>query len=222
MADEFDALVTRLLGVSDISYVPPPFAAEVAEAVLGPSGMERTPHRRLLERMNGGYFYGRALHIFGACARPDWHSLAAWNGLSLWRDAYGKMAEGLVFFAEDAFGDQYAYTGHGGEVVAFEAELGRVATAAPHFRAWLEAILDAPEAVLPVDVVQREAQDGRRFAPGFQLFAYPPLCTREAHEEGVTIGHVDAIEAMRFRGSLAQQLSQMPQGSRVKIEIPED
>jgi hypothetical protein len=199
--------------------MPPPLEAALVESVLGASGAARTPHRRLLECINGGYFFDRSLHVFGACAEPPWHSLSAWNSPALWRDAYGEATRGLVCFAEDAFGDQFAYSGMGGEVVCFEAELGRVVPVAPHFVAWLEGLLAQPESVLPIDVMRREAELRRMaLAPGTQMFAYPPLCTVESRE-GVTVGPVDAVEAMRFRGSLALQLRNLPPGSRVSIEI---
>ncbi len=186
--------------------------------MLGPSGAPGTPHRRLLELVNGAYLFGRALHLFGACERPSWHSLRAWNDPATWRATYGTATDGYVFFAEDAFGDQYAYSGRGGEVVRFEAELGRFATAAPHFMAWIDALLLNPGAVLPVDVLAGEAAQGRRLQPGSHLFAYPPLFSVEARD-GVSIGHVDAVEAMRFRGELARQIAGLPTGTQIKIEI---
>ena len=218
MADTAGALIAQLLPLADRHFVPPLLDAEIAERVLGPSGAPRTPHRRLLDAMNGGYFFGRALHLFGACDEPAWHSLARWNSASLWRDAYGDVARDLVVFAEDAFGDQFAYSGFGGEVVCLEGELGRVSSIAPHFVAWLEAVLAAPTEVLPIDVLAREADAGRPLADGQQLYAYPPLCTIESKSD-VTIGHVDAVEAMRFRGDLARQLRDLPPGTRVRIDV---
>jgi hypothetical protein len=215
-----EELIGRLLASRDPRYAPPPFQAEVAEAVLGASGAPRTPHRMLLERANGGYFFHGALHLLGACDAPPWHGLAAWNGRELWRDAYGELTEGMVFFAEDAFGDQYGYSGHGGEVVCFEAELGRVAPIAPHFVAFLEMILEGAESLLPVALVQDQARLGRGAPPGGQLYAFPPLATVEARD-GVSIGPVDAVEAMRVRGQLARQIGHLAPGTQVRIDIDE-
>ena len=220
MSGESDRLIAQLLARADSSFAPPPFDAAVAEAALGAAGAPRTPHRLLLERWNGGYLFGGALHLFGACAEPPWHGLAAWNAPALWRDAYGGLADGIAFFAEDAFGDQYGYSGRGGEVVRFEAEIGRAEPAAPHFVAFLEAILDGAESLLPLALVAEQAQLGRRPAPGGQLYAYPPLATLEARD-GVTIGPVDAVEAMRARGQLARQIAHLVPGTQVRIEIEE-
>jgi hypothetical protein len=212
-----EAQLHALLDERDREFDPPPLDPAVCE-VLGPSGAAGTPHRRLLEICNGAFLYGRALHFFGACARPPWHSLAQWNARETWRDAYRDLTDGLIFFAEDAFGDQFAYTGRGGEVVVFEAELGKVVHAAPTFMLWIESILAAPESLLPIELLKGERAAGKNLQAGSQLFAYPPLFSVESRE-GVEIGHVDAIEAMRFRGQLALQVRDMPSGTQVKIEI---
>jgi hypothetical protein len=215
-----DELIARLVAARDPRFDPPPFQAEVAEAVLGASGGSRTPHRRLLEAQNGGYFFGGALHLLGACDAPAWHALSAWNSPALWRDAYGELAAGITFFGEDAFGDQYGYSGHGGEVVCFEAELGRAAPVAPHFLAFLETVVAEAETLLPVQLVADQARLGRLPPPGGQLYAYPPLATVEARD-GVTVGPVDAVEAMRVRGQLARQIGHLAPGTQVRIEIDE-
>lgn len=220
MNDPAGKLILRLIGTRDPAYDPPAFSSEIAESVLGASGGQLTPHRRLLELANGAYLHGHALHLFGACAGPPWHSLAAWNAPDGWRSAYGPAAEGLVFFAEDAFGDQFAYTGVAGEVVVFEAETGRITPCAPHFLAWLEEMVERPGALLPVDVVEQQRAQGQPHQPGTQLFAWPPLSVAESRE-GVSVGHVDALEAMRFRGQLAARLRQLPPGARLELEFPE-
>ncbi|MSP61151.1 MAG: SMI1/KNR4 family protein [Myxococcales bacterium] len=211
------AQIAALLAERDREFDPPPFDPAVAE-VLGPSGAPQTPHRRLLEQANGAWLFAGALHLFGACEGPPWHGLRAWNAPATWRDAYARLTDGLVFFAEDAFGDQYGYSGRGGEVVRFDAELGRREQVADSFGHWLDAVLTHPEAMLPLDVVAAQAALGKRLRPGNQLFAYPPLFSVEA-AEGVDLGHVDAIEAMRFRGALAVQLQGLPPGTQVKIDL---
>jgi hypothetical protein len=214
-------LVAELLARRDPGFGPPPFEPAIAERVLGPSGAPGTPHRRLLEMTNGAYLYDHALHFFGACEAPPWHSLPAWNAPTTWRDTYPDGVAGLVCFAEDAFGDQFAYDERGaqaGAVVVFEAELGRVVPAAPSFLLWLEALVAHPAAVLPIDVLAAQRAEHRSLGSGMHLFAYPPLFTPESRE-GVSLGHVDAVEAMRFRGQLASQVRRLPPGSRVEIKL---
>jgi SMI1 / KNR4 family (SUKH-1) len=217
VSERTDRAIAALLAARDVEFDPPPFDAAAATA-LGPAFAPGTPHRKLLEAANGAYLFGRALHLLGACERPDWHSLCAWNDARTWRDAYDNIAEELIFFAEDAFGDQFAYSGRGGEVVLFEAELGRAGPCAPTFVDWLELVVEQRDALLPIDLLAAHAGEGKRLQPGTQLFAYPPLFSLES-KEGVEVGHVDAVEAMRFRGQLARQIRGLPSGTRVKIEV---
>ena len=105
-------------------------------------------------------------------------------------------------------------------MVELSAELGRVAPAAPSFLQWIDALLARPEALLPIELLAAERAAGRRLSPGRQLFAYPPLFSVESRA-GVEIGHVDAVEAMRFRGQLALQVRDLPGGTQIKIEIDE-
>ena len=218
MNDKAGALILRLLGARDPAFDPPPFSAAVAEEVLGPSGAMLTPHRRLLELVNGTYLHGHALHLFGACEGPAWHSLRAWNAPATWRHSYGGRDAGLLFFAEDAFGDQFAYNGVGGEIVVFEAETGRVTECMPHFVAWLEEMVERPGGLLPIEVLERERARQQLHQPGTQLFSWPPLAAIESRE-GVSVGHVDAVEAMRFRGQLAERLGALPPGTQVEIDF---
>ena len=218
MNDPAGRLITRLLELRDPAFAPPPFDAAVAEAVLGPSGAMLTPHRRLLELVNGAYLHDHSLHLLGACEGPRWHSLRVWNARETWREVFGTVDEALVFFAEDAFGDQFAYNGVGGEVVVFEAEIGRVVPFAPSFTAWMEEMLERPTAILPIDVMAHQRAGGHLHTPGTQLLAWPPLATVESRD-GVEIGHVDAVEAMRFRGQLASQVARAPRGTPVRIDL---
>jgi hypothetical protein len=218
MTDRAGKLIQALLATRDPAFDPPPFDPAVAVELLGPAGGLLTPHRRLLELANGAYFHGHALHVFGACERPPWHGLRPWNAEASWRDAYGGAASGLTFFAEDAFGDQFAYRGDHYEVVLFEAELGRVVPFAPHFVAWLAEMVERPGAVLPMDLMDQQRAEHHGHQPGTHLFSWPPLAAAEAHE-GVSVGHVDALEAMRFRGQLASRLRDLPAGSRVRLDL---
>jgi hypothetical protein len=126
---------------------------------------------------------------------------------------------GLTFFAEDAFGDQFAYSGTAAEVVIFEAELGRVVPFAASFTAWLEEMIERPGGVLPLDVLAARAGTAElAHRPGTQLYAWPPLFSPEA-QGGVTLGRVDAIEAMRCRGQLAERFRGQRPGTRIEIDF---
>lgn len=67
--------------------------------------------------------------------------LEAWNSTSLWRDDYRDLAEGLLFFAEDAFQDQFCLSARHEEVLRFDAETGQVAVRGDSIQKWADVIL---------------------------------------------------------------------------------
>jgi hypothetical protein len=75
----------------------------------------------VLERKNGFYALESALHVFPLSSATGM-GLEEWNADSLWRNGYRDLAEGLLFFAEDVFQDQYCVSADG--VLRFYSETG--------------------------------------------------------------------------------------------------
>lgn len=206
----------RLLAKIDPLFRPGPF-----EAAALPEGLRlSSTHRALLERRNGGYFYGGALHVLGAAREPAFHSLAAWNEPGLWKTYYGPEVEQLTFFAGDAFGDQFGLDA-GGKVYTLRAEQGLVEELADDFDQWLLMAVEAPDELLARGTFTRWIQQHRHLPHGSQLQAYPPFLFAE-NPEDVELEPVEALENMHFHAALAQQLQAIPEGARVKVEFTED
>jgi hypothetical protein len=207
----------RLLTKYDPLFKPPAFD----EKVLPPNFKLGKSHRALLQRRNGGYFFGGALHIFGACAEPVTHSLSAWNDPELWRTAFESEGFGeLVFFAEDAFGDQFALD-PSGKILVLRSEKGAIEELADDFDQWILMCVEAPDELLGRGTFARWVSQNGRLPYGSQLQAYPPfLFTDDA--ENVQLSAVEAVENMQFHAALAQQLASIPPGVRVKVEFTDD
>jgi hypothetical protein len=94
----------------------------------------------LLRLRNGFYAFESALHVFPSGWAGDELSVEEWNSLTLWRDAYSGMADGLMFFAEDVFGTQFAVRGD--EVVSFDPETAAVDPLAESIEGWASLVLD--------------------------------------------------------------------------------
>src|SRR5450631_3114757 len=60
----------------------------------------------MLECKNGFYAFESALHVFPMTSATGL-SLEEWNADTLWRNGYKDLAEGLLFFAEDVFQNQF-------------------------------------------------------------------------------------------------------------------
>lgn len=208
-----DKLVTKI----DPLFKPPAF-----DAARLPTGFKlHALHRQLLEKRNGGFFYGGALHILGACAQPAHHSLDAWNAADGWRSNYGAACEGLLFFAMDAFGDQFALDEEG-RVFVLRAEEGIVEELADDFEQWLMMAVEAPDELLGRGTFVKWVQANGHLPHGEHLQAYPPFMfvedAAEAHLEAV-----DAFDNMMFHGELARTIAQahegLPAGERLKVEF---
>jgi hypothetical protein len=139
---DIEPLIHWMEPLVDTTFVAPRFDPAIADEALPSAGRGEVAHRRLLAQWNGFYALGGLLHVFGACDAPPNHSLRAWNRLDGWRAAWGRQTEGLTFFAEDAFGDQFAY--RNGKVVRFRALVGGIAAMQSTIDEWLEAVLLDP------------------------------------------------------------------------------
>ena len=206
----------RLLAKVDPLFKAPPFD----QAALPPGFALGKTHRQFLQRRNGGYFLGSALHVFGACAEPQSHSIAAWNAPELWRSAFGDATGNLVYFAEDAFGDQFGLSPDG-KVGVFRAETSVIEEIADDFDQWLLIVVEAPDELLSRGVVASWIASHGHLPYGSQLQAYPPFVFAES-PEAVDLAAVDAVENMRFHGAISEEIANIPDGARVKIEFTED
>lgn len=208
-----------------VTKIDPLFKAPAFDAARVPAEFKlHKTHRQLLEKRNGGYFYGGALHIFGACAEPAFHSLAAWNAADGWRAAYGEAVEGLTFFAEDAFGDQFALDA-AGKVFVLKAEYGVVEELADDFEQWLLIAVEAPDELLGRGTFVKWVQAHGHLTHGSQLQAYPPFMFAEDADD-VQLEMVDAFDNMAFHAELANTIARaeadLPPGERLKIEFTEE
>ena len=92
---------------------------------------------------------GVRLGVGGGDPAPH-HSLRAWNSMDGWRSAWGRMTEGLTLFAEDAFGDQFAY--RQGKIVRLRTLAGGIEVMHASLTEWIESVLLEPEYVLNAKV----------------------------------------------------------------------
>lgn len=142
----------------------------------------------------------------------------SWNSHGLWRNGYGGLAEGCLFFAEDVFGNQFCI--RGGHVGSFDAETGQVEALAGGLEEWAGLILD-----------DYDLHTGRPVAHHWQKQHGPlPMGKRLGLKRPLALGgdygmenlySVDAIEGMRFKADVARQIKCLPDGTRVQFRITE-
>ena len=141
-----DRLLTWMEPWIDHAFTPPPFDPAAAEATLAAAAWSRPMHEQLLQKWNGFYAFDGLLHVLGACDAPVNHSLAAWNAPDGWRASWGRLTEGLTFFAQDAFGDQFAY--RAGKIVRMRATYGGILATSASLAEWVETVFLEPDKAL--------------------------------------------------------------------------
>ncbi len=67
-------------------------------------------------------------------------TLQRWNENEVWRTSYDGLADGFLFFAEDAFGGQFAFDSTN-RVVSFDPETGAVDQLASDLESWADRIM---------------------------------------------------------------------------------
>lgn len=145
----------------------------------------------------------------GGSVSNDLLSLELWNSRSLWRGLYGNLADGLVFFAEDAFGGQFALASD--HVVVFDPETGATKRIASSLEEWADAIL-ADVGLHRGSFLARQWQEQHRpLRSGERLLPKTPFVLGGAFAVE-NLYPADAVDGMRLRGELATQLRDFPEG----------
>ena len=170
----------------------------------------------LQSQSNGLYAFEGALHVFpiGKGARET--SLAQWNKPDQWRVLYKGIPDECVFFAEDAFGDQFAYLDSA--IHLFDPETGMFERVATSLEDWAGKILVDYKYLTgyPLMSAWQKAHGavlaGHRLCPVFPFIAGGKFDIDNMHV-------LSTLECIRYRASLAQQIGHLPDGAKIKIKI---
>jgi hypothetical protein len=171
-----------------------------------------------LRQRNGFFAFESALHLL-PLGRGEGMDLETWNSPDLWRREFGDRADGFLFFAEDLFGGQFGLRGD--RVHSFDPETGEAELFADDLSDWSARIL-ADYRVLtgyPLGHVWQERHGalprGRRLVPKI------PFILGGAFEVE-NLYSAEPAEAIKFRGSVARQIHDLPDGTRVRLRTAEE
>jgi len=163
---------------------------------------------RLLSVKNGFYAFESALHVFPVGRARAGHTLEAWNADGLWRSAYGRKADGCVFFAEDVFGTQFCLRGEA--VFAFDPETGFLEPVADTLDDWAEQVLAYYRALTGSEIAQAWQREKGPLWAGQRLIPKVPFaCGGSLTLDN--LDRVDAVEGMRVRAELSEYFAPCPQ-----------
>jgi len=205
--------VEKLLSISSEPLAQtPPVNSELLKSY--PLGRELLC---MLERKNGFYAFESALHVFPLSSEPLYGvSLAEWNSDSLWRNDYGDMTVGLLFFAEDALQDQFCLSASG--VLRFNAETGGTKPIADSLDNWAAIILRDYDRQTRWTIAKEWQAENGPLPHGKRLMPKTPFFLGGAYSiENLWAG--DAVEGMRFKADLAMQTRNLRDGAQVRLVI---
>lgn len=172
--------------------------------------------RALLQVHNGLVAFSGGLRCFGfdGSRLP---TLEEWNRPEGWRVGYRSLADGLFFFSEDAFGNQFAFEGTQ-RVVRFLAETGERELIAESITEWLNILLAQPDEELSLWLVQDWNSVNTPIGPDQHLCPTVPFVVggKFSRED---LHAIDRNESMRFKADFAWQIRDRPDGTKLRFKI---
>lgn len=170
----------------------------------------------MLKRKNGYFAFESALHVFPACSGKLTMGLEQWNSVSLWKHAYDRQFDRFLFFAEDIFGDQFAISES--TICHVRSETGESERFAASIEEWAQRILDEPNLTTGYPLAKEWQRENGALDEGCRLVAKIPFVLGGKYERSNFYAG-DSIEAMRFRGDLARQIKDLPDGTEIVFRV---
>lgn len=206
-------LVRKLLNIASgpISVVEP------RREDLPAGGLGDQLHELLVDR-NGFYALESALHVRPVAGRTDGGGdILAWNSPELWRHRYqGLIDDRLCFFAEDAFGHQFAIDET--HVFSFNSETGGLRIFADNIEQWASGVLENYRVATGYPVIHDWQATHGAIRPGYRLLARVPFVLGgEYILENVSAIHDVAL--MRYWGSFANSIRGLADGDSFVFDV---
>jgi len=179
-----------------------------------PSGLEDLFHKK-----NGFYAFGSALRVFPMMSNGEEVGLIEWNSADLWKSSYAPdMVSNTLFFAEDVFGGQFCI--RNGEFYSFDPETAEYQFLAEDLEGWAAGILADFNYLTGYEVALVWQHQHYTIPAGKRLVPKLPFILGGDYVVENLVA-VNQAESMRFRGNLACQIHELPDGAKVDIKITE-
>jgi hypothetical protein len=169
----------------------------------------------LLQQRNGFYAFESALLLRPLSCEGEPKGIRQWNRLDIWRVDY--MLEGSdLFFAEDLFGFQFCIST--GRVKSFNPETGIFKEIASTLHEWIDWLFADYKMRTGWPLGHSWQLSHGPLQPGFRLVPKVPFVLGGKFSLK-NLYECSELEAIRFRGNLAKQIRNCPDGTTVKISI---
>lgn len=203
--------IERLLSISSEALTEKVTLAE--QAVGNQWGLTL---KSVLNRKNGFYAFEQSLHVFPSNSGVELMSLQRWNEPSTWKGTYDLDFGAVLFFAEDVFGNQFGIDQE--SVKRFDCESGAFEDHAPDLETWARIVLADYDFETGFSLSHEWQISNRPLRAGERLAPKTPFILGGEY----TIENLyaaDAVEVMRFRGDLYNQIKDTPDGTPIEIKV---
>ncbi|MEU3270346.1 hypothetical protein ABZ639_05840 [Saccharomonospora sp. NPDC006951] len=213
-------MLTNVAAIDNLCAAGVPVLGKPAEPIASPDVSERLLGELayVLSRGNGMYAFDSALHVFpsvsarGAGAFGDVVGVGEWNDPGLWIGDYDSQADGMLFFAEDFVGSQFAVRGD--EVVLFDPETAETEVLASSLNDWARLVLLDNDYMTGHGLLREWLRENEPLAEGHRLMPKVPFCAGGAFEVS-NLYSADAVAGMRSRAAMAVRLRDLPDDAPV-------
>ncbi|MCB1878412.1 MAG: SMI1/KNR4 family protein [Chromatiales bacterium] len=189
---------------------------EVSDQLAALAGSLAVDFLAFLQQRNGFYALESALHVFPSHSSQQEIGLLDWNENALWRNDYQGLADDCLFFAEDVFGGQFCIKDS--KVYTFDPETGALDYLADDIEGWAQAIVSDYEVLTGYPLAhQWQERNGQLPARKRLLPKLPFVAGGEFVLDNLYLA--DAVEGMRFRADIANQIKDLPDGAQIKFDI---
>lgn len=170
----------------------------------------------MLSKMNGGYGFEGALHFFSADEACKDLSIERWNSNDLWRSDYKELDPLGYFFAEDVFGNQFFIKNE--RISTFDPETGETEEIADSLSDWASEIVGDYDFYTGHSLAHEWQEVHGPIPQGSRLLPKIPFVTGGEYEVE-NLYALDSVKAMKYRASIALQIKDMSDGSKINIKI---
>lgn len=201
----------KLLSLASESLV----AADPVSRALEAGGSLGRELLELLSVKNGFYAFEGALHVFpaggeGVC------DVDTWNEASRWRNRYPELPDGLIFFAEDAFGGQFGIDEMG--VYFFGPETGELDKVAGTVEEWAAVLLLDYRSLTGYPLAHEWQETHGALEAGSRLVPKTPFVLGGRFDVA-NLFALESVRAMRTYANLASQIRGLPDGTQVTLRV---
>jgi hypothetical protein len=206
--------ITRLLSAASDPLSAAPVGKLSQPTIL--SGIRGQELLNLLAHRNGFYAFEAALLVRSFDYEASPLGILQWNNEALWMSEYKTNLGGVVFFAEDIFGMQFCIRNDA--VNSFDPETGEFKIIALNLEDWSRWIWEDTKTRTGWPMAHFWQLKQGLLKPGMRLLPKVPFVLGGQFSIE-NLYEFNDVEGMRFRASIANQLRDCPDGSKVVLNI---